>query len=54
MTGYFMEQIAELYRPKDLMEVESALQFISPDICRDEWVRVGMGLKADYGEGVLR
>ena len=45
-----MEQIAELCRPSDLAEAAFALQFISPDTCREDWVRVGMSLKSEYSE----
>jgi len=31
-------------------KVEDALEYIDPNIPRDDWVRVGMALKSEYGD----
>lgn len=36
--------------PITIDEAEQALGFIDPNITREEWVRVGMALKSEYGE----
>ena len=33
-----------------LQDIQDALEFISPDIPRDDWVRVGMGIKNEFGD----
>jgi len=33
-----------------MTDIKEALAYISPDICRDEWVQVGMALKSDLGD----
>jgi len=34
----------------NMTEVKEALNFISPDISRDDWVLVGMALKSEFGD----
>jgi len=42
---------AQLYSQNTSMsDVEEALAYISPDICRDEWVKVAMALKSEIGD----
>ena len=36
--------------PTSTADIEAALQFISPDIPRDDWVRVGMAIHSELGE----
>jgi len=38
------------YSPATLKQVESALKFISPDLDRDEWVKIGMAIKSEFGD----
>lgn len=33
-----------------LSDAEQALQFISPDISRDDWAQIGMSLKSEFGD----
>ena len=41
--------------PQDLaLRLESALLSLSPDVGHDDWVRIGMAIKASLGEGGLR
>ncbi len=34
----------------NMTEVKEALAYISPDSCRDEWAKVGMALKSEFGD----
>lgn len=34
-----------------LDEVADALDFISADCCRDDWIKIGMAIKSEFGEG---
>jgi len=39
--------------PLSLDEAEQALAFIDPDLPREDWVRVGMALKSEFGDAGL-
>lgn len=39
-----------MHTPPSLQEIQDALQFIDPDIPRDDWAKVGMGIKAEFGD----
>lgn len=39
-----------MHTPPDLQELQDALQFIDPDLPRDDWAKVGMGIKAEFGD----
>ena len=43
-------QATRLYAPTTQADVQDALAFISPDICHDEWVQVGMALQHEFGD----
>ena len=53
MNGYkaHMAHATSLYTPNaDMANVENALTFVSPEICRNEWVRIAMAIKSELGE----
>ena len=37
--------------PPTLEELEDALSFVDPNMSRDDWVRVLMGVKNEFGDG---
>ncbi|GBL02947.1 PriCT-2 domain-containing protein [Glaciecola sp. KUL10] len=41
------------YDPPSIESVEEALSFISADLAREEWVRVLMGVKSEFGDGAF-
>lgn len=41
------------YHPPTIDEIESALSYISPDMERGEWAKIGMAIKSELGDGGL-
>lgn len=46
----YMGHLRRLYQTGGSAEIQSALQTISPDLPREEWVKVGMAIKSELGE----
>ena len=46
----YTRQTKQRYSPTSTAEIEAALQYISPDMCRDYWIQVGMALQHELGD----
>ena len=38
------------YAPPSIQDIESALQYLDPDMPHDDWVEIGMALKSELGD----
>ena len=43
-------QAKQLYAPTSAADISAALQYISPDMDRDNWVRIGMAIQSELGD----
>ena len=43
-------QARQLYSPTSPADISAALQYISPDMDRDSWVRIGMAIQSELGD----
>ena len=43
-------QVGQVYAPTSPADISTALQYISPDMDRDSWVRIGMAIQSELGD----